>query len=62
MDKKPSDDIKALRLALLELAEWADLTTRGDTTTQGRKVALAQILKKHPAILELHGAKIDGIE
>ena len=62
MDKKPSDDIKALRLALLELAEWADLTTRGDTTTQGRKIALAQILAKHPAILELHGAKLDGIK
>jgi len=62
VDINPKDDLKALRQALVELAEWADLTTRGDTTTQGRKLALAQLLKKHPAILELYGAKIDGIQ
>ena len=62
MDTNPTTELKALRQALVELAEWADLTTRGDTTTQGRKLALAQLLKKHPAILELYGAKLDGIE
>lgn len=46
-----------MRKAIIELAEWADLTTRGNTTTEGRKVALAAVLKQHPVILALYAPK-----
>ena len=56
-ERTPQEDIAALRRAIIELAEWADLTTRGDTTTEGRKVALANVLKHHPVILALYVPK-----
>lgn len=56
-ERTPQEDIAALRRAIIELAEWADLTTRGNTTTEGRKVALANVLKQHPVILALYEPK-----
>jgi hypothetical protein len=47
--------------ALKDLAEWADITTRGDTTTHGRKIELAYVLKNNPVILSaLEEAQKEG--
>lgn len=38
--------------ALKDLSEWADITTRGNTTTDGRKLELAYVLRSNPVILK----------